>query len=40
MGKFNFYKESKKYIAGTPRLEFYWRLPKAWLKFKWLSRND
>lgn len=40
MTKFNFYRESKKYMAGTPWYRFYARLPLAYIRFKWLSRKD
>jgi hypothetical protein len=40
MSKFNFYEESKKYMQGYSKWHFYTRLPKAYIKFKWLSRHD
>lgn len=41
VGKFNFYRESKKYMKGSvPLWQFYLRLPGAYMRFKKLSRND
>lgn len=39
--KFNFYKESKKYMAGSvPMWEFYLKLPLAYIRFKRIIRKD
>lgn len=40
MSKFNFYKESMLYMRGYPKWLILMRMPKAYIKFKWISRHD